>query len=113
MAAQVSDLQGKLQAALAPLAVEAGYGMTDQPWTCGAVEPISLDRRTQAEPSSGNTVHLEHLAGAPSSRPFWTAADTARPFPQRQTTLCPRMAQLEGMRSSADGGYVPSTPAGT
>jgi DNA-binding CsgD family transcriptional regulator len=54
-----TDLERALRRALAPLAIEAGHGMTDQPWVCGFV------------------------GAAPLTTEFIDALASARPFPNR------------------------------
>ncbi|MGE7469240.1 AsnC family protein [Bosea sp. NPDC003192] len=87
------DLEGKLKAALAPVEVEAGYGMTDQPWTCGyagwtfgqPVTPSLLDALNSAHRMPGN------LAAAWTEYCHWQDLSQDSPAPH----VSARMAGLE------------------
>lgn len=89
----VWDLEGKLQAALAPVEVEAGYGMTDQPWTCGyagwnfgqPVTPALIAALNSAHPMPGN------LADAWAEYRRWQDVSQDSPEPH----ISARMAGLE------------------
>ncbi len=93
MAAPISAFHEKLQAALAPFAVEAGHKMTDQPWVCGfagwhfgqPVTPALLAALESAHPMPDN------LAGAWAEYRQWQTLSQESPEPH----ISARMAGLE------------------
>lgn len=87
------DLEGKLQAALAPIEVEAGYGMTDQPWTCGYADWNFGQPVTPALIVALNSAHPmpDHLAAAWAEYRQWQTRAQESPEPP----VSARMAGLE------------------
>ena len=78
-----------------PALLEAGFLF------CFALPCVRLDPRQLSDKPSSQTGNILHQGGRRGA----LAA-------QRHTTLCPRMAQVEVRRSSADGAEVPATSAG-
>ncbi|MBN9454281.1 MAG: winged helix-turn-helix domain-containing protein [Bosea sp.] len=103
------DLEGKLQTALAPVEVEAGYGMTDQPWICGyagwnfgqPVTPALIAVLNSAHPMPDN------LAGAWAEYRQWQA----RALESREPHISARMAGLEHLMDTLPDASAPGIAA--